>query len=61
VLDLSTNIAGPLAAMVLGDLGAELVRTPPPALGEHTEEVLREAGLDEEAVGRLSAAGTARR
>jgi len=29
------------------------VRRPPPMLGEHTEEVLREAGLDDEAIATL--------
>lgn len=36
--------------------GGWQLRRPAPLLGEHTEEVLREAGLDEALVGRLAAA-----
>ena len=36
VLDLSTNIAGPFAAMVLGDLGAGVVKVERPPLGDDT-------------------------
>ena len=32
------------------------VRTPPPTLGQHTDTVLRHAGLDADAIGRLRAA-----
>jgi len=33
------------------------VRTPAPARGEHTDEVLREAGLSKAEIGALHAAG----
>ena len=33
------------------------IRRPAPLLGEHTDEILREAGLDGEAIGRLRGAG----
>ena len=40
------------------DAGAkELVRLPPPKMGEHTDEVLREAGLSDSEIGDLRAAG----
>jgi crotonobetainyl-CoA:carnitine CoA-transferase CaiB-like acyl-CoA transferase len=35
------------------DIAGECVRAAPPKLGEHTEEVLREAGLGDEAIARI--------
>ena len=36
---------------------AEIVRRPPPGLGEHTQEVLEEIGLDGDARARLADSG----
>lgn len=44
VLDLSTNIAGPLAAMTLGDLGAEVVKVERPPFGDDTRHLPPRAG-----------------
>jgi crotonobetainyl-CoA:carnitine CoA-transferase CaiB-like acyl-CoA transferase len=32
------------------------IRTPPPLMGEHTDELLRELGYDDERIGALRAA-----
>ena len=36
VLDLATNIAGPFAAMILGDMGADVVKVERPPIGDDT-------------------------
>ena len=36
MLDLSTNIAGPFAAMMLGDMGADVVKVERPPIGDDT-------------------------
>jgi crotonobetainyl-CoA:carnitine CoA-transferase CaiB-like acyl-CoA transferase len=36
------------------------IRLPPPRLGEHTDEVLRAAGLDDAAIARIAQHGPAR-
>jgi crotonobetainyl-CoA:carnitine CoA-transferase CaiB-like acyl-CoA transferase len=39
------------------DAAGSFIRRPPPLLGEHTEEVLREAGFDETEIQRLTGRG----
>jgi crotonobetainyl-CoA:carnitine CoA-transferase CaiB-like acyl-CoA transferase len=39
VIDLSENIAGPLACMILGDLGADVIKIEPPGRGDATRRL----------------------
>lgn len=56
VMEMEHPVEGPIRMLgypvkMSGD--AQQLRHPPPLLGEHTEAVLREAGFDEAAIGRL--------
>jgi crotonobetainyl-CoA:carnitine CoA-transferase CaiB-like acyl-CoA transferase len=46
VLDLSTNIAGPLAAMVLGDQGADVIKVERPRTGDDTRALPPHRGTE---------------
>jgi crotonobetainyl-CoA:carnitine CoA-transferase CaiB-like acyl-CoA transferase len=45
---------------VLLDHGGPSIARPAPMLGEHSQEILRELGYDQAAVGKLAAAGVTR-
>jgi crotonobetainyl-CoA:carnitine CoA-transferase CaiB-like acyl-CoA transferase len=49
-----THVGNPIR---LQEAPGEVVRRPPPGLGQHTEEVLREAGLADPEIEELRAAG----
>lgn len=36
IVDLTSNVSGPLATMILGDEGAEIIKVEPPGGGDHT-------------------------
>jgi crotonobetainyl-CoA:carnitine CoA-transferase CaiB-like acyl-CoA transferase len=36
IVDLTSNVSGPLATMILGDQGAEVIKVEPPEGGDHT-------------------------
>ncbi|WP_180901657.1 CaiB/BaiF CoA transferase family protein [Martelella soudanensis] len=48
----------PVAPFLMSD-GNPRVKTPPPALGQHTEEILAEAGFDADRIAALIAGGAA--
>ncbi len=44
VIDLTSNVAGPLATMILGDQGADIVKVEMPGVGDHTRTFANRAG-----------------
>ena len=42
VVDLSQALAGPLATMLLGDMGADVIKVEPPGLGDHSRGFIPE-------------------
>ncbi|MGB3071290.1 MAG: CoA transferase [Ottowia sp.] len=62
VLDYEDEVRGPqkgLAMPVVFNGGARSVRKPPPTLGAHTAEILKEAGYTNEQIQEMVCAGTA--
>ncbi len=44
IVDLTSNVAGPLATMILGDQGADIVKVEMPGIGDHTRTFANRAG-----------------
>ena len=44
VIDLTSNVAGPLATMILGDQDADIVKVEMPGVGDHTRTFANRAG-----------------